>query len=98
MQTRAADAAEKLRRQLGDEAVITEEGRLEELGGDKWFAHRRPDLAAFPKNSAEVAMVMKVASDYQLPVTTRGAGYGYVGRLRSGKRRRCAGDERNESH
>ena len=79
MQTRAADAAEKLRRQLGDEAVITEEGRLEELGGDKWFAHRRPDLAAFPKNSAEVAMVMKVASDYQLPVTTRGAGYGYVG-------------------
>ena len=78
-QTRAADAAEKLRRQLGDEAVITEEARLEELGGDKWFAHRRPDLAAFPKNSAEVAAVMKVASDYRLPVTTRGAGYGYVG-------------------
>jgi glycolate oxidase len=78
-QTRAADAAEKLRHQLGDEAVITEEGRLEELGGDKWFAHRRPDLAAFPKNSAEVAAVMKVAADYQLPVTTRGAGYGYVG-------------------
>jgi glycolate oxidase len=77
--TRAADAAEKLRRQLGDEAVITEEARLEELGGDKWFAHRRPDLAAFPKNSAEVAAVMKVASDYRLPVTTRGAGYGYVG-------------------
>ena len=78
-QTRTADATEKLRRQLGEEAVITEEGRLEELGGDKWFAHRRPDLAAFPKNSAEVAVVMKVAFDCQLPVTTRGAGYGYVG-------------------
>jgi glycolate dehydrogenase FAD-linked subunit len=78
-QTRAADAAEKLRRQLGDEAVITERDRLEEFGGDKWFAHRRPDLAAFPKNSAEVAAVMKVASEYRLPVTTRGAGYGYVG-------------------
>ena len=78
-QTRVADAAEKLRRQLGETAVITEEGRLEELGGDKWFAHRRPDLAAFPKNSAEVAAVMKVAFDCQLPVTTRGAGYGYVG-------------------
>ncbi|MGB8466527.1 MAG: FAD-binding protein, partial [Terrimicrobiaceae bacterium] len=76
---RAADAAEKLKRQLGDESVITDEGRLEELGGDKWFAHRRPDFAAFPKTSAEVAAVMKVASEYRLPVTTRGAGYGYVG-------------------
>jgi glycolate dehydrogenase FAD-linked subunit len=79
MQARAADAAEKLRCQLGDEAVITERDRLEEFGGDKWFAHRRPDLAACPKNSAEVAAVMKVASEYRLPVTTRGAGYGYVG-------------------
>ena len=76
---RAADAAEKLKRQLGDESVITDEGRLEELGGDKWFAHRRPDFAACPKTSAEVAAVMKVASEYRLPVTTRGAGYGYVG-------------------
>jgi glycolate oxidase len=56
-----------------------ERDRLEEFGGDKWFAHRRPDLAACPKNSAEVAAVMKVASEYRLPVTTRGAGYGYVG-------------------
>jgi glycolate oxidase len=79
MQARAADAAEKLRCQLGDEAVITERDRLEEFGGDKWFAHRRPDLAACPKNSAEVAAVMKIASEYRLPVTTRGAGYGYVG-------------------
>jgi glycolate oxidase len=78
-QTRAADAAEKLRRKLGDETVITEESRLEELGGDKWFAHRRPDLAVFPKNSEHVAEVMKVASEYRLPVTMRGAGYGYVG-------------------
>ncbi len=78
-QTRAIDAAEKLKRQLGDASVITDEGRLEELGGDKWFAHRRPDFAACPKTSAEVAAVMKVASEYRLPVTTRGAGYGYVG-------------------
>jgi glycolate oxidase len=78
-QIRAADAAEELKGQLGDESVITDERRLEEMGGDKWFAHRRPDLAACPRNSAEVAVVMKVASEYRLPVTTRGAGYGYVG-------------------
>jgi glycolate oxidase len=79
MQTRTADAAQKLRRKLGDEAVITEEGRLEELSGDKWFAHRRPDLGVFPSSSEEVTEVMKAASEYRLPVTMRGAGYGYVG-------------------
>jgi glycolate oxidase len=64
---------------LGPDAIITEESRLVELGGDKWFAHRRPDLAIFPRDSAEVAEVMKAASRAELPVTTRGAGYGYVG-------------------
>jgi len=78
-ETQWADAAKKLRRKLGGGAVITEERRLAELGGDKWFAHHQPDLAVFPNNSAEVAEVMKVASDSRLPVTMRGTGYGYVG-------------------
>ncbi|MGB7840599.1 MAG: FAD-binding protein, partial [Terrimicrobiaceae bacterium] len=76
---RTAEAAQILKRTLGNEAVITEESRLEELSGDKWFAHHRPDLAVFPKNSEQVAEVMKMASEFRLPVTTRGAGYGYVG-------------------
>ncbi len=76
---RVTDLARKLRRMLGSDAIITEESRLVELGGDKWFAHRRPDLAIFPRDSAEVAEVMKAASRAELPVTTRGAGYGYVG-------------------
>jgi glycolate oxidase len=73
------DLVRKLRRMLGSDAILTEGSRLVELGGDKWFAHRRPDLAIFPRNSAEVAEVMKAASRAELPVTTRGAGYGYVG-------------------
>lgn len=76
---RVTDLVRKLRRMLGSDAIITEESRLVELGGDKWFAHRRPDLAIFPRDSAEVAEVMKAASRAELPVTTRGAGYGYVG-------------------
>lgn len=76
---RLTDLVRKLRRMLGSGAIITEESRLVELGGDKWFAHRRPDLAIFPRDSAEVAEVMKAASRAELPVTTRGAGYGYVG-------------------
>jgi glycolate oxidase len=76
---RLTDLVRKLRRILGSDAIVTEESRLVELGGDKWFAHRRPDLAIFPRDSAEVAEVMKAASRAELPVTTRGAGYGYVG-------------------
>jgi glycolate oxidase len=79
MQARVADAAKGLRLQLGDEAVITDESRLEALSGDKWFAHHRPDLAVFPKNREEVVAVIRVASECKLPVTMRGSGYGYVG-------------------
>jgi glycolate oxidase len=79
IRSRAAYAAQILRRELGDEAVITEESRLEALSGDKWFAHHRPDLAVFPKNREEVVAVIKVASESKLPVTMRGSGYGYVG-------------------
>jgi glycolate dehydrogenase FAD-linked subunit len=79
MRTRAAAAARELRRKLGDKAVVTEAARLVELGGDKWFAHRQPDLAIFARTSADIAEVMRVASEKGLPVTTRGSGYGYVG-------------------
>jgi glycolate oxidase len=79
IRTWAADAAQALRRELGREAVITDESRLEALSGDKWFAHHRPDLAVFPKNREEVVTVIKVASESKLPVTMRGSGYGYVG-------------------
>jgi glycolate oxidase len=79
IKTRAAAASRALRRKLGSDVVVTEEARLAELGGDKWFAYRQPDFAVFPRNSAEIAEVMRVASESRLPVTTRGSGYGYVG-------------------
>jgi glycolate oxidase len=76
---RSAEAAENLKRRLGDGAIITEGKRLQELGGDKWFAHRRPDFAVFPNNREEIAEVIRLASEFRLPVTMRGSGYGYVG-------------------
>jgi len=69
----------KLRVRLGTEAVVTGAAELEALGGDKWFAARRPDLAVFPTSTEEVSAVMKLAHAAGVPVTTRGAGYGYVG-------------------
>jgi len=69
----------KLRSKLGAEAVRTAPADLDAVSGDKWFAARRPDLAVFPSNTEEVSAVMKIAHAVGVPVTTRGAGYGYVG-------------------
>lgn len=46
---------------------------------DKWFASRIPDAVALPRNTASIATVLRFANKYRLPVTTRGAGHGYVG-------------------
>jgi len=74
---RAAKAA--LVAALGAGAVLEDRERLAAMGGDKWFAHHQPDLAVFPRSSGDVSAVMKIAAAHRLPVTTRGAGYGYVG-------------------
>lgn len=47
--------------------------------GDKWFARQQPDAVALPRNTAQVAQILSFALRNKIPVTTRGAGYGYVG-------------------
>ncbi|MCE9542296.1 MAG: FAD-binding protein [Verrucomicrobia bacterium] len=59
--------------------VITDPERLAELGKDKWFAAALPEIAVAPGNAKEVAAVLGYANKHSIPVTTRGAGYGYVG-------------------
>ena len=59
--------------------VITDPERLAELGKDKWFAAALPEIAVAPGNAKEVAVVLGYANKLSIPVTTRGAGYGYVG-------------------
>jgi len=67
----------KLTRKLGPGAVQTDPAP--ELGGDKWFARTAPDIAVFPKSTAEVSFILREATRAGVPVTPRGAGYGYVG-------------------
>jgi len=74
-----AEASRALKKALGAKNVVTDEATLLTLGGDKWFASHRPDLAVFPATAEETSAVLKVAGRYGLPVTPRGAGYGYVG-------------------
>ena len=49
------------------------------LGQDHWFAAAVPDIAVAPSTAQEVAAVLAYANRHRIPVTTRGAGYGYVG-------------------
>ena len=59
--------------------VITDHSRLAELGRDKWFAAALPEIAVAPGTAKEVAAVLGYANKHGIPVTTRGAGHGYVG-------------------
>lgn len=67
----------KLQKRLGKSAVQT--SPAPEFSGDKWFAREIPDVVIFPSNTDEVSFVLREASREGIPVTPRGAGYGYVG-------------------
>jgi glycolate oxidase len=46
---------------------------------DKWHAKSLPEIVVFPENTEDVSRVLKFAYENRIPVTTRGAGHGYVG-------------------
>ena len=51
----------------------------QKYSGDKWFATALPDAVALPKSTETVSNILKFAAKHRIPVTPRGAGYGYVG-------------------
>lgn len=67
----------RLQKRLGKSAVQTDPPP--EFSGDKWFAQTRPDLVVLPSSTEEVSFVLREANRAGIPVTPRGAGYGYVG-------------------
>jgi glycolate oxidase len=52
---------------------------LAEHSTDKWNASAPPDVVVFAESTADVSAVMAFAHKEGVPVTTRGAGIGYVG-------------------
>ncbi len=52
---------------------------LEKYAGDKWFARHLPEAVALPRSTASVVRLLTFASAHRIPVTARGAGFGYVG-------------------
>ena len=47
--------------------------------GDKWFAVGKPDAVVLARTTEDVARTLRFCSERSVPVTARGAGYGYVG-------------------
>ena len=70
---------DELRKVAGIDGVRTDDAVREAAAGDKWFARTLPEAVVFARSTASVSGVMKIASREKIPVTTRGAGYGYVG-------------------
>ena len=70
---------DELRKVAGIDGVRTDDAAREGASGDKWFARSLPDVVVFPRSTAAVSGVMKIAAREKIPVTTRGAAHGYVG-------------------
>src|SRR5436190_760933 len=73
------ELASKLRQLLGNDAVADDAETLGAHSGDKWFAAETPEVVVFAKSTSDVSKLLKFASQNKIPVTARGAGYGYVG-------------------
>ena len=71
--------ASELRQLLADDIVADDAQTLAEHSGDKWFAHEAPEVVVFARSSDDVRKLLQFANENKIPVTARGAGYGYVG-------------------
>jgi glycolate oxidase subunit GlcD len=71
--------ASEVRQFLGDDIVADDEQTLAEHSGDKWFAHETPQVVVFARSTDHVCKLLRFANENKIPVTARGAGYGYVG-------------------
>ncbi len=68
-----------LRELVGENAVADDAETLAAHAGDKWFAAQTPEVVVFAETTAQVSALLQFASERKIPVTARGAGYGYVG-------------------
>src|SRR5216110_2451988 len=71
--------ADELRKLLDSDVVANDAEALAAHSGDKWFAAEAPEVVVFARSTSDVSKLLKFASQNKLPVTARGAGFGYVG-------------------
>jgi glycolate oxidase len=68
-----------LTRALPRGRVRIDAATLESHAGDAWDARALPEAVVLARSVKEVQAVLRIASRFNIPVTTRGAGRGYVG-------------------
>jgi glycolate oxidase len=69
----------KLKRLLPAGEISLDPAVLEQHAGDKWFASHLPAAVALPRSAKSVSALLRFANENRIPVTPRGAGFGYVG-------------------
>src|SRR6266852_8279000 len=70
---------DELRRLIGSDAIADDDETLAAHSCDKWFAIEAPEAGVFAKSTSDVLKLLRFASQRKIPVTARGAGFGYVG-------------------
>ena len=71
--------AKDLTKLLGADRVSIATDTLAAHAADRWFASRTPEVVVFAESTDDVSKLLKFANRRGIPVTPRGAGYGYVG-------------------
>ena len=75
----SANALRALQRRLPAGELRLDEAARCAHSTDKWFASALPDAVALPRSTASVSAILRWAHERRVPVTARGAGFGYVG-------------------
>lgn len=79
MNSSSQDWPHDLEKEVGPDKVSMRKSIIKEHSGDKWSASHPPDIVVFAESTEDVSKVMSFAHERDIPVTTRGAGVGYVG-------------------
>ena len=74
-----AAALARLKKILPAGELRLERAVCSRYAGDKWFAAQIPEAVARPRSTQSVSAILRFAHENHIPVTPRGAGYGYVG-------------------
>ena len=79
MRSHWRQSLQKLARELRRDELSLDPEVCARYSADKWFASHRPDAVALPRERASVSAILRRAQQAKIPLTARGAGYGYVG-------------------
>src|SRR5688500_7880160 len=64
---------------VGVKNVVVEPTRVEPYGADAVKEKFPPEAVVFPKSTAEMVEILRLANEFVFPVTARGGGVGYTG-------------------